>query len=547
MNIYKYITYLSLILGIFPFPAYAAHDTCHELTGFIPFDSAHPSIVTRSTLTSLSEVTSAGGIAQGTHSLFDSDNGFNPNFSGGILFQTLSGYESLSDQGQFSIEVETAFISIGPGSNFRFTTFQTGGIDHIQHADTIISLSNDSGSSSGLFYVLGSTDTFFTRLGNEITPLAITALGKDRFSRLSVSWDVNQYVVAIDHRIVLQHSRNGATLPEIFKNIYLGSDNGGSPIGDTWLKNFVLSSCPAVFPLNTELESIALFGDSLINRGFLGYSLDSDLDPVKHEGFDSTLAFSIKGFFAKKGNGVNLGNHGHSGYAVSDSYSFSLEGVVRDQMLATNPKYVFFQAGSNDVAQNTSDFEVDLKDHLTTIIAHPSIEKIIVSNIPSLAGDAHFNTTENTNQIEEYNLIIAGLEDWWNNAHPDDIGRIVLVDLFNELGGASPLDDIFNGQVSGEYNNLHLSAKGQSIMGSLFAQTLADLIDQVNSPQVTIAQDQPEVVGDAGGGGGCSISSLEHDHNKYDYSWLIYAIFLLFIKLRQVFTRRKLDRDMPMR
>jgi len=440
------------------------------IPGIIPFGSDDETIIKSCSLKSAAIVSAASGVEIGSPT-YDSELGVLVGTDGGIRFDLSAlGYSALDNGGQFSIEVESVWISSQSSSD------GAGGYDHTTN-EYLISHGDGNPPTNAGRHRMNLSEQFIAQMKTTDAQTANThtSLGKSRFCTVTISWIGNTMSIYVDG--IISQISTFTQYADMFKFVWLGDYAGGSngSILNHYIRNFHISTRPVMIPKHRKLTPLAFFGDSFVS---VGERYQGGVLAAATPYHDHTFENIVVAYLRNRGIGCEALNHGNSGSSVNDSSGDALE-TGRATMLADRPYSVLFQAGTNDAndASVHANFDTDLKDHMTTILA--SIPgKIYVGTVPTLKANSTYDSQTYVDNKNEVNTFIKALPAWWDTNNPSDTGRIVVVDIDAAFGAEYPQDNIFNGQVSGALDDLHPSAKGNIIRAELFAQKILSDLEQ---------------------------------------------------------------------
>lgn len=379
--------------------------------------------------------------------------------NGMALFSELTGYAALDTAGHFTVWVESQWLAdVGDGSN---GVAKDDNQYLVTHGDAL------TPTNFGRHRV-NIADQFVCQLmfTDAQAAYSMTDVGRSRYTRVDVSWIGSQYTWYFDYQ--LGGAATFSRFSDMFKHIWIGGDRGNSAgrITDYWCKNFQISDQP-ISPARHYLGNIAFFGDSFVENSTEKYYNGPATTgaPV----WDKTAISVMRAYFRERNIAVNIAQHGHGGHTINDDSTDPLEAHV-SAMLADNPRIVMFRAGTNDCNDVTlpSVFEEDLKGMLTTILAHPSVESVVIGTIPTLKANSLFDGAGYEANVNAANAIINALPEWNSSVH--------VVDLFTEMGGHSIGSGLFIGEINDAFDDLHPAALGHQIMGNVYAAAALDLM-----------------------------------------------------------------------
>lgn len=442
--------------------------------GFLDFGSSDESVIASDPLTATMTTTtmpSSSITTRGTP-VHDSVKGLK---DGGYQINTLTNGSDMDNQGQITFEVEREWLCkdeqgseghtasgneycmvIAPAvGNTRRMLYKSTGTDFPQvRMDAAVDT------------VLGSAYYGGAAVFNEIT-----SIGKSEFVKIGMGWwggdDGGTMVMSVDGMPLFKGSMPaGQTTTGLGATIHINNLSGGS-FRNYYMRNLQFSSKPPVFPVHPKLRRLMLWGDSQTML----------LAPNENYRFDNATILSCLRKLAQ--NKIFAGEalvDKNSGYFI-DTGQANDAASVRAAMLAQNPTMVLFRWGTNDaVTYNAANFETDLKAEVTAVMAHPSVEYVIVSNVPSLIGDTSTNTAANQADLATINTIYAGIPAWWDTDNPTNTGKVLHIDNYTAQGGENPPAETYLGQSSGSYDDLHYAGRGCLVEGELFADEILTIL-----------------------------------------------------------------------
>ena len=455
--------------------------------GILPFDSNDSSIILRCTCKSLAEVTAANGLEVVTGAnQFDAERGVKSLLTtGGIRFNTPTGYEALKIAGQISFEIESAGIC-EPNASIL-----SSGADWA--SNEYILVVRDATATNYLRFMMDSVERFFVgwttaSVGGGASPssstIKATSLGKGPFSRFTFSWVGNQYSLYLNGLLIFSGARNGYPTADIGSWIELLGDGGlgGQALIGYYARNFMISTKPVVLSTHPALKRPAIIGHSFAARAryspgdsyrdhSIGQAIGAELFA---RGLNWNMPFDNSAVFFSSGATINRdgGN--------------PLKTQV-DLAVAFKPDVAIYIGGTNDVlssfwtvpATSSSRAKIlaDLKLDIIDLMA--VAKRIVVCNVPSVIGNAgNYASANRDENVREINTDIATLPSWWDTAYPTRAGALVVADLWTALGGATPPKNNFWGTALENFSDLHPSAQGNLYVGKAIAAAIEELLSK---------------------------------------------------------------------
>lgn len=405
--------------------------------------------------------------------------------------QGLTRANDLFYGGQISFEVQRDWISTydasgtASGSTGTFTN----------QTQTAISISTTTNHLCRFPQRAGSdaTGVVFLAFGAAVTQknpytgatngaACVNSNGKSDFVRVNIGWagspSGGRYYLAIDDFLVSQFDVAVTGVSGLGALWYLGSDRGSAStfVAAHYIRNLQVSSRPPMFAVHPLLRKLAFWGDSKIK----------DINPAHFSGnpyYDAATGLACARYLSAKG--IFCGDivaQSNGGYTVGDFGGSQLQ-TVRPNLTAINPTIVCMSAGTNDVDADwttiSAQFETDLKDHISTIMAVSSVQAMIIGNVPTLFYSTGTTYLANT---QAANSIYAGIENWWDTTGaaaagvPTKVGMVKVVDTYGYLGGETPPPKTFIGQLTGLNNDLHYASYGHYLQGKQFGEAILSLL-----------------------------------------------------------------------
>lgn len=444
--------------------------------GILPFESSHPSIILRCACTSLDAVTAAGGAeaSTGTNE-FDSALGFKAlTTSGGLRFNTPSGYAALDIAGQVSFEIEAAAIC-EPNSSIR-----SQGADW--SANTYLLVLRDGTAANYMRLLMDSAERFFFSANTasasggtspSSSTIKSTTLGKQRFARVTLSWVGNRYSLYVDGRWLFSGDRNKYPAANIGTRIELLSGAGlGNGLVGYYARNIVVSTQPVSFASHPALKRPAIVGHS-----FGGRVRYLPTDSYR----DHSIGQAIGGELNARGLAWNFPSNNSAVFYSSGATILRSGGNPLSSQVALaaayRPDLAVYIGGTNDVINaawsvNRAQVLADIKLDIIDLMA--SAKRIVVCNVPSTKGNSsNYTISRNDRNTNEINSDISTLPAWWDATYPARAGALVVADIWTALGADEPPAQNFWGLALASGDDLHPSAAGNVILGREIARAIS--------------------------------------------------------------------------
>ena len=435
-------------------------------SGWLPYGSADSSIILQHPFTSdpTAYLQSLGTVTAYGAPTYDSTLGMLSNGAGGFRLVALAGRDNLDWGFQITYEVESVWLAadnaaiassgyITPTATNEAVFTGTSAV-----GPTFRSWLKDIGGTSSGICLSVSTGAGFS----------INSQGKSRFTRVCLGYKGGKqggtFIVGFDDAIYFEKTTAAPTLSDVLNSIYFGSDrNVANSYCGKYMRNFQISTRPPMFPVHPALRSIGVLSDSMMNT-----------DLVTGTYGDAVTSWSMRREFAKRGHYAGTWTVNTTGGA---RYSNAGGGTyLHDQLatvLATNPSLLVIRGGTNDASgslTDDADWETQVTTYITEAFAVSSIKMIVLPNVPYLLGD---NTREYTEPfVREANERLLNVAATWRAANPTDPRKIIVPDVNSALGGLSPPDGTYIGQVNGLWNDLHPSSGGHWRQGRCIAQAI---------------------------------------------------------------------------
>lgn len=447
--------------------------------GPLKYGSDADSVVFAVPLTSLpttADIPSAAVTDKGANEVYDPVLGFKA-VDGGIYINTLTDALLIETGFQLSFEIQKEWLCAG---NTTVSGSEGATLSGVQ---TVMAM-RDAGANvtqilqKGVFNALtfkglhdGEWTGYWTRAG--VSAPSVNTVGKSDYITVVIasSGGLNggKTLIVIDGLPYLYADTNLASWVQALNRLWIGSDRSIQRyMTDHYIRNLQLAAEPITYPVNRRYRRIYHWGDSLTRT----------VNPGLKENWDVTTGLTI--LRELHNNGIYVGdfyNQAYGGHTINDTANDAqMPGAMetyRAEMLATNPQIVIVGMGTNDCATPAFDPEVDadirtdLRDHITTISDHPSVEVIIVRNVPSMNGSSVYHNDSTRAKIDYVNSEIAALKDWYTGNK-----ILIFVDVFTHLGGHDQPDNYTLGGLSGAFDDLHQAGEGQYQMAFPIVEAL---------------------------------------------------------------------------
>ena len=437
--------------------------------GILPYGTDDDSVIFLSPLTSAASVTGASNVT-GTVTgspTFDSIKGVASDTVGNyVKFASPTGFANLQYEGQLRFEIESAALwaTNAGGANESF-------VDANSHFYYITWSGTDSTSATHgrLYRNVNGADSASCSMNNAVSEtFNYTTIGDtDSFTEIVYSWLGNQFSVYVNGRPVLQN-QTFTTHADMFKFIWVAGDRGSinKYSGGYYIRNLQLSSKCVRLSNHPKTVNVAIIGHSFVTAS-------QEYDPAQSPGWDKTSGYVMKGYFAERSINLKLDYYHNAGGTVIDGTGDDFQTIVADA-IAAKPDYFFFIGGTNDVQSGSwsaATFETDLLDHLNVSTGLLSVaKKGWILTVTTQKANSTYDADAIVTKVAAANTVI--------NAVPSTLSDMAVIDAFNEFGGESLGNNYFEGEVDGLTDNLHPSAKGHILQGTLMAKALYYILGQ---------------------------------------------------------------------
>lgn len=448
--------------------------------GILPYDSDDTSVILRCACTSLTDVSAAGGSEPnaGTNS-FDAAFGFKAlTTSGGLRFTQPTGYAALDIAGQVSFEIESAAICepnsaiLSEGADWAGNTYMLV----LKEAGTanFVRLMMDAAER---FFVGWRTATADGGTSPSSSSIKATALGKDRFSRITLSWVGNKYQLFVNGIWVFTGDRNKYPAANIGTRIEILSGGGGlgNALVGYYARNLLVSTKPVSVASHPALKRVAIVGHSFAARARV----------VPTESYrDHSIGQAIGAELNARGIAWNMPSDNSAIFFSSGASILRSGGNPLSTQVALaaayKPDIAIYIGGTNDVinaswATNRAQVLADIKLDIVDLMAEA--KRVVVCNVPSTIGNsANYATSRQDEYVRQINADIGTLPEWWGTTYPARAGALAVADLWSALGRDRPPADVFWGSALGTFTDLHPSAKGNLRAGSEIGKAILSLV-----------------------------------------------------------------------
>lgn len=430
---------------------------------FINFPDNNSSIIFKSSLKSAASITDIGTSFVEAGAVITSQ-GIRAGSVGACRFRGFAGSGLLDTAGQLSFEIDTPAISK------RWVP--TGSEGDTYTVDTYLYSHGETGLPYGRMWININNDMNFEMNTSDthISGIQSHSFRNPARSIVTVSWDDDGNVIYyINQRKHGEGVRSDLTAP-MFNNIFMGSNRSGAggtaALENAILSDFIIASVPVKLLSVPVLSNLSYFGDSYVGQA----------DVAGATFFRNNARHVVDAVTAGVGALTDGVVDGHSGATVHDGGGAPLD-AFRAAFIATNPNPAVFQAGVNDSLETTlhANYEVDLDDHLTSIIAGMT-GPLFLGTVPTVKYATGADIPQKVANVAEANAITHDAPARWDAANPADKGRIIVYDLHKYIGGENPVDDVFVGQWNGNGDDVHFTAKGQKMWGEVLGSAVVKLI-----------------------------------------------------------------------
>jgi len=458
----------------------------------LPFQSGHHSVVFENSLTSVSEITGAGGTLR-PGAVVDGELGIRTDGTGNgcCVFDLGSGYDSRLNNGfQISFETEWQNICVTNGGG---TPTPHGGYDHdADHpglpsthfamgagdafVDPIVKIVQNNTKSRLECSIDRTKDFGFSEVGRSLCK------ANGDFARVLFNFHGNEREIFVNGVRVFSGLDDNRTTSRVvagqLRYLMIGSVgiNGWGNKSPYHYRNFTVSYMPAGMGVHPLTSNIVWLGDSYVEQS-QSDTLSGNIDPYR-----SSIIFAMQHEAAQRGYYANV----DISAAVAGTTIYTSGANIADQIpavLAKNPRIVCYRGGTNDAIYAggvgvlnsiTTLTDPQLKAQMTTILNHPTVEYVILGTVPTLSnsttntGSPDYSAQSYFDAVDAVNDLINSMPAW--ASANGFAGRIIVVDQFTRFGGHTPITDLF------QPDNIHPGSYGKWEQGKVFAEGLSGLM-----------------------------------------------------------------------
>ena len=377
-----------------------------------------------------------------------------------------------SGQGSISVEIEKHAVRYGDGSQSH--DFLPAGY-YPANSQTLLSGITSSGGSHGDLGIAsnqvinmslihsGNRDARNYVLGAATKYVRAYDVDLPDFVRMEVFWHGGRTYTCLDNILtgILDGTSSNMYHTTLYNYMYIGSDRGGANtfLNGAYFRNLQFLNKAPIFARKPGHGKIVIWGDSLTDNGDSQTGIHS-------------IAFRIMKRFISLGYWVNVEVSETAGANIHDTGG-TYFGDQREAVVAMAPNHIYCQGGTNDAGNSVSDtdFRDSYRSHIEYMLGvngetNKGISTFTCATIPSRFGfssDADYANDEA--RTLALNSVINDLPGWWDETYPSESGRVFVHDQYINLGANNPSSYIFNGQVSGLYDDLHLAIRGLNRYG----------------------------------------------------------------------------------
>ena len=457
-----------------------------QLTGFIPYGATDTSIVFRSPLTSLASIqvpeigTGHTVATEGTGQTFDPVKGLKPGPTGSYVLNNFPSGALLAAGGQLRCQVETKFLACGSGTS----EYSSGGVPQPgqEWLFSFLATPYSNGNYIGINMQLNAKrlqigvgyGTTQATNGGGGDHYFSDAIGSTEWTDVAVTWSgssFNVYINGVFFRNIVRLNTITAPFNLLALSRYSG---GGFELENSFIRNFQVSTRPAIWPVHTKLLNVMPFGDSYSHTTG-AWQAAGHFNLGKYQTFDAEL--KKRGY--TYGNFDTTQNYGGRRVIGSGNAALYLSDNI-PAAIARNPTYVIFQAGTNDLTNtgslNATNFTAAMKSHIERFFgvngnAKTTVQYMLINSTPWAPQYGNSSTVPNVAgallrlpDLQKIRAIQAALPAWFNATYPPLAGRLIYQDTYAAYGS-----DAVNLTYNGPSDLLHPGAKGQYIMGKSWA------------------------------------------------------------------------------
>lgn len=439
----------------------------------LSFDTTNKNVVFRSSLTSATSITAAGGIQEaGAMNEFDSSLGMKPGVAPGTA-TTAPGCHFASSaipalanlpSGQWSIEVEREWLAT------TNSVARSVGYSHTEN-EHLLSYGPGDASSAGMLYIQPDQTLMWNLKTTEMLKGShyVSTNRSARFARITLSWTPGEARLYVDGLLTATIDRTDQG-SDRFSTIYVGNFIGSALSGfrgNYFVRNLIVARQPVVFQVPPLLEHIMQLGDSFSTGPAL-----ANYAPL----YDAMIPNLIIGQLAR--NGIGYGKYtvySHGGGNIQDNGARPLEvdvsgaGKTRAQALAENPTLVIFITGGNDAdIFDETQFTTDLHDHIEAFLGEHGHTPTTTQHVIVTTTASNFGAM--TPVVLSMVRIMRSLPNWWDSTYPRRAGSVSVVDMWAITGGANVDHTLF-----GVTDTVHPVATGEIVYGRAISDQILSL------------------------------------------------------------------------
>ena len=456
--------------------------------GFLEFGSGHPSVVLEHDLTAKPNWVADGIALTDLSTAVAGDfneTGFSPNgrylrFQG--MLPTLIGSK---DEGQISIDVEKEWCCVNdPASgSFGVTLPARQAIFEFQTvSNKNITIRRNLGADAAIDASWNGVGIDKNPINGLFQPATLTTRGKGDYVKLSIGWKTIgsnvHMMLAVDGIVYGIESYVKSTINEdLGDDVWIGGRSGTDIVGDFRLRNLIVSNEAPEFSSDRK---ILLFGDSQVRDS------NQRVAPYYDNGQVWELLKALHRNHGVHHDSSQVWIERRPGYRVSEeNIGNSLSEEITDVLSTINPTDVILIAATNDaIGTIPADFFSSYENLVATIKNFSSVERFAATNVRSFIGNSSLDTPSNRSNRDTVNSYISG-----------EVNRLINAYILN---GAEVPPDSFTwlGQISGEYNDLHLGVSAAEREGIAYAAAIMTEIG-LPKPSPPVYSAQAGLLGDA--------------------------------------------------
>lgn len=434
---------------------------------------------------SLTSAIGPNGVLAGTGAI-NTSNGYNSGSAGSVSFTNIDPNGLLKYAGQIAFDVTT--YAIAAPDNLASGVSGSKG-ENKSATNYILSLEDSVGTDHGYIYINNSEQIRSKTHASDTESAVVrcSTVGKNPTCRMCFWWEGDDAGILTDGARLITYTRSASSrfTDNVFYKLVLGASFNGtsSSLVNGYFTNIVVSTNSPFS--NSKIESIGVLGDSFGVQAIdttVSYRLDANLR------YDLDRALMARGLGYVK----QWGDHSAAGAAYDPVAEIDIATQL-SAFLAGKYQYGMFSGPNNDVVDTSTSLttaDANMKDYIkqamfadypTCTIRSQMIRAFVQTAGSLIQETTHNNSTKNA-RLRTANANVLALESWWNTTFPNFAGDLIVIDLFNALGGdASPnwnyqgeWDTLGNGVATVSANsNRHPSAQGWTT----FSKFLAARID----------------------------------------------------------------------